>query len=194
MSESARVPFVAIRTSRLLLEPVSDEHAEGMFGVLDDPSLYRYMASEIPPSLAWLSERYRVLSKGLSPDGSELWLNWIVSRKEDRSSVGYVQATVPLSLEYALMGWTIARAAQGQGYAREAVRAVNSHLMSNGIAEIRATIDVRNASSLSLAESLGFVREGTARSEDVLDGVRGTDHHYVLRAVSFRLADGRGFN
>jgi RimJ/RimL family protein N-acetyltransferase len=55
------------------------------------------------------------------------------------------------------------------------------HLMRNGMTEIRATIDVRNAPSISVAERVGFVREATVISEDVLEGVRGTDHHYVLR-------------
>jgi RimJ/RimL family protein N-acetyltransferase len=179
----ASLLFVAIRTTRLILEPITEDHAEVMFRLLDDPSLYRYMPSEIPPSVAWLRERYRVLSRGVSPDASQLWLNWIVSRVEDRIPIGYVQATIPLSLDHALMGWTIGRAAQGHGYARESVRAVCSHLMRNGVAEIRATIDVRNAPSIALAESVGFVREATAISDDVLDGVRGSDHHYILRAL-----------
>ncbi|MFY9860010.1 MAG: GNAT family N-acetyltransferase [Candidatus Cybelea sp.] len=183
MSSPARLPFIVIRTARLLLEPITEGHAEGMFHVLDDPSLYRYMPSEIPTSRAWLRERYRALSLGVSPDASQLWLNWIVSRLEDRTPIGYVQATVPLSLVHALMGWTIGRATQGHGYARESVRAVCGHLLRNGVAEVRATIDVRNGPSISVAESVGFFRETTATSEDVLDGVRGTDHHYVLRTL-----------
>ncbi len=183
MSSPASLPFIVIRTARLLLEPITEGHAEGMFRVLDDPSLYRYTPSEIPTSRAWLRERYRVLPLGMSPDASQLWLNWIVSRLEDRIPIGYVQATIPLSLGHALMGWTIGRAHQGHGYARESVHAVCNHLMRNGVAEVRATIDVRNAPSISVAESVGFVREATAMSEDVLDGVRGTDHHYVLRAL-----------
>lgn len=178
------VPFILIRTARLSLEPITEGHAEAMFRVLEDPSLYRYTPSEIPTSLAWLRERYRVLSLGMSPDASQLWLNWIASRLEDRTPIGYVQATMPRSLGHALMGWTIERAAQGHGYARESVRAVCSHLMRHGVAEVWATIDVRNAPSISLAESIGFVREATAISDDVLDGVRGDDHHYVLRAPS----------
>lgn len=181
MSSPASLPFISIRTARLLLEPVTEGHAEGMVNVLDDPSLYRYMRSELPTSLMWLRERYRVLSLGVSPDASQLWLNWIVSRLEDRAPIGCIQATLPRSLDHALMGWTIGRAAQRHGYARESVRAVCSHLMRNGVAEVRATIDVRNAPSISVAQSVGFVRQATAISEDVLDGVRGTDHHYVLR-------------
>lgn len=183
MPSPTSLPFTVIGTARLLLEPIAEGHAEDMFGVLDDPSLYHYMASEIPTSLARLRERYRALSQGVSPDDSQLWLNWIVSRREDRTPIGYVQATIPLDLGYALMGWTIGRAAQGHGYARESVRAVCSHLTHNGVAEVRATIDVRNAPSISVAENVGFVRKATALSEDVLDGIRGTDYHYVLRAL-----------
>jgi [ribosomal protein S5]-alanine N-acetyltransferase len=182
MSSPANPPFIVIHTARLLLEPITEGHAESMFRVLDDPSLYRYMPSEIPTSLARLRKRYGLLSSGVSPDGSQLWLNWVVSPLEDRIPIGYVQATIPVSLGHAQMGWTIGRTAQGRGYARESVRAVCSHLMHNGVAEVRATIDVRNSPSISVAESVGFVREATVMSEDVLDGVRGTDHQYVLRA------------
>jgi RimJ/RimL family protein N-acetyltransferase len=153
-----------------------------MFHVLDDPSLYRYMPSEIPKSLAWLRERYALLSRGVSPDALQLWLNWVVCGLEDGMAIGYVQATIPADLSHALMGWTIGRVAQGRGYARESVRAVCRHLMLNGVAEIRATIDVRNVPSISVAENIGFIREATTASEDVLHGVRGTDHHYVLRS------------
>lgn len=177
-------PFIVLRTARLLLEPITEAHAEGMFRVLHDPSLYLYMPSEIPASLAWLREHYRVLALGVSPDASQLWLNWIVSRLEDRDPIGYVQATIPRSLDHAVMGWTIGRAAQGHGYARESVRAVSSHLIRNGVAEVRATIDVRNALSISVAESVGFVRKATVISEDVLEGVRGTDYQYVLRGTA----------
>ncbi len=183
MMYPASPPFVAIRTARLMLEPITAEHAESMFRVLDDRSLYRYMPSEIPASLAWLRERYALLSLGVSPDASQLWLNWVVLRLEDRAAIGYVQETIPVSLDHALMGWTIGRAAQGRGYARESVRAACRHLMLNGIAEVRATIDERNVPSILLAERVGFIREATGMSEDVLDGVRGTDHHYVLHTV-----------
>lgn len=39
-----------IRTARLLLEPIAEGHAEGMFRVLDDPSL-GYVQATIPLSL-----------------------------------------------------------------------------------------------------------------------------------------------
>jgi RimJ/RimL family protein N-acetyltransferase len=123
-----------------------------------------------------------LLSLGVSPNGSQLWLNWIVARLEDHIPIGYVQATVPRGLDHALMGWTIGRAAQGHGYASESVRAVCTHLMNNGVPELRAIIDVRNAPSIALAEGAGFVREATIVSDDVLDGVRGNDYQYVLRA------------
>jgi RimJ/RimL family protein N-acetyltransferase len=176
--------FVALRTDRLVLEPVTESHAEGMLRVLNDPSLYRYMRNEVPTSLAWLREHYRALSAGVSPDASELWLNWIIAPIENRAPAGYVQATIPRNLDQALMGWTIGRASQGHGYAREAVSAVCSHLMLGGVSELRATVDVRNAPSISVAEGVGFVCEGAVRSEDVLDGVRGTDYRYVLRPRS----------
>jgi len=181
VSTPLAVPFISIHTTRLTLEPVAERHADAMFAVLDDPQLYRYMLSEIPDSLTSLRERYRMLTRGLSPDGSEMWLNWIVVPREDGVPIGYVQATIPTGEASALLGWTIGRHAQGWGLARESVRALCDHLAAAGVTELHATIDSRNARSIGLAEALGFVREATFASDDVLDGVRGTDHSYVLR-------------
>ena len=176
------LPFSEIQTHRLLLEPIAERHAQAMFEVLDDPTLYRYMPSEIPASAGALRQRYRFLARGRSPDGSQAWLNWIVCPLEGCIPIGYVQATVGIGSRLALLGWMIGRAAQGRGYARDAVRALCEYLVQHGIDEMRATIDVRNAASLAVAVGSGFTRDSTVRSEDVLDGVRGMDHNYVLRA------------
>ena len=46
MEPSLAALFVPLATSRLVLEPVAERHAEAMFAVLGDAALYRYMPSE----------------------------------------------------------------------------------------------------------------------------------------------------
>jgi RimJ/RimL family protein N-acetyltransferase len=173
--------FVPLVTGRLVLEPIAERHAEAMFAVLCDESLYRYMPSEAPKSLGELRDRYRLLEGGVSPDGQHQWLNWVIVPALHAVGIGYVQATIRASGGPALMGWTVGRASQRRGYAREAVAAVCSHLAAHGIAEIHATIDARNAASIGVAEASGFRHEHAFVSEDVIDGVRATDYGYVLR-------------
>ena len=172
--------FVSLRTERLTLEPIRQDHAAEMHRILNDARLYRYMASEIPPSLRWLQDRYRALESGWSPDHAECWLNWIVVR--DGTPIGYVQATIPAGDDYATLGWSIGSRWQGHGFAREAVRAMCAHLLAAGIGELRATIDARNSRSSALAERVGFRRVRSRPSDEILDGVRWEDADYVLRS------------
>jgi len=55
------------------------------------------------------------------------------------------------------------------------------HLFRAGVRELHAVIDVRNRASIALIERLGFTRTKTRASDDVIGGVRGFDHEYVLR-------------
>ena len=73
------------------MEPLVAAHAHEMFGVLSDPAIYE-SANAPPPSEEWLRSRYRRLEQRRSPDGNELWLNW-VARVPCGELVGYVQAT-----------------------------------------------------------------------------------------------------
>jgi RimJ/RimL family protein N-acetyltransferase len=170
--------FVPLRSARLTLERIGPHHADAMFDILNDASLYRYMRSEVPESRATLRARYAELELAASPDGSEAWLNWIVIDAKGRA-LGYVQATVTSDRTEATLGWTIGTRFRGSGYGREAVATMCEHLLAAGVQRLRAVIDVRNEASIHLAEALGFARTATVVSDDVLDGVRGNDYIFV---------------
>ncbi len=71
---------------------------------------------------------------------------------------------------------------QRRAYGREAVAALCAHLTAAGIEAIRAEIDVRHRASIALVEAVGFERADPYRSADLIGGLRGYDHLYVLRA------------
>jgi len=79
--------------TRLELEPLRVEHAQEVATLLDDPGLHTYIGGQ-PATLAQMQERYRRQVVGRSPDGSQLWLNWVARRREDGRAVGTLQATV----------------------------------------------------------------------------------------------------
>jgi ribosomal-protein-alanine N-acetyltransferase len=174
--------FAPLETERLLLEPIRADHADGMFEGLHDPSLYAYQTDEPPRDLASLRARYARLASGHSLDELAHWLNWILIVRNGGAAAGYVQATVEKGLRSAEIGYLVLPAQQHQGFGGEAVGAMVAHLFAAGVAVLHATVDVRNAASIGLIERLGFARTGTRRSDDVIGGVRGFDHDYVLRA------------
>ena len=77
----------------LVLEPLTVAHAPEMFEVLCDPLTYRYLDHPPSPSVDHLRAVYKQLETRKSPDGRQLWLNWVV-RVPGQPPMGYVQATV----------------------------------------------------------------------------------------------------
>ncbi len=140
-----------LTTERLRLEPLTVDHAPAMVAVLADPSLYEFTGGS-PPTLAELSARYDRQSAGHSPDGSELWLNWVVVLGSD--PVGYVQATV-VGAE-AEIAWVVSPAHQGLGLATEAATAVVDWLTSAGVSRLVAHVHPDHAASALVGARLGL--------------------------------------
>jgi ribosomal-protein-alanine N-acetyltransferase len=73
--------------------------------------------------------------------------------------------------QVAVLGYSVDRAAQGQGLAREAVGAVVDYAFSTlGLHRIEANYQPNNDRSGKLLRSLGFVVEGYARDYLFIDG------------------------
>lgn len=168
-----------LETARLRLETLGPGHAQfPLFEGLRDPELYRYETEQPPADLAALRDRFTQLADG-SGDETEVWLNWVSLRRDDAAALGYVQATVDVARASATIGYLVLSAYQRRGYGREAVAAMCDHLTAHGVVTLHAWIDVRNAPSVALVDALGFERVATGRSDDVIGGRRGYDHHYV---------------
>ncbi len=86
--------MTVLESSRLTCIPLKEEHAEAMFGVLQDANLYCHIDDRPPASIDALRRRYRSLARGRSKDSSETWLNWIIFLKHSNEAIGYYQATV----------------------------------------------------------------------------------------------------
>jgi RimJ/RimL family protein N-acetyltransferase len=158
--ETAIMP---LRTDRLVLEPQVRAHAPEMFRVLSDPAIYEH-ENEPPGSLEWLEARFARLESRRSPNGAELWLNW-VARTGSAELAGYVQATVsPRSR--ALIAYVFASSFWGHGLATEAVRAVIRELETRyQVHSVAAVLKRGNHRSLRLLERLGF-RIASPRQRD----------------------------
>ncbi|MGZ9031597.1 MAG: GNAT family N-acetyltransferase [Burkholderiaceae bacterium] len=144
-----------LETPRLLLQPQTAGHAEAMYAVLTDPAIYEF-ENQPPASVEALRERYRKLERGRSPDGSELWLNWVVSLRGDGHPIGYVQATV-LEDAKALIAYEFGSAWWGRGLAHEATGSAIAELRSRyGVQAVGAVLKEANHRSRALLARLGM--------------------------------------
>lgn len=149
-------------TPRLVLEPLTVEHAAEAARALDDPVLHEFTGGR-PRTRAELAERYERLASGRSPDGSQAWLNWVVRHRRSSSAVGTLQATVAEGA--ADLAWVTATAHQGNGYATEAAEAVVADLRDQGLQRFAAGIHPDHTASAKVARRLGL-----EPTEAVIDG------------------------
>ncbi|HEX7328039.1 MAG TPA: GNAT family N-acetyltransferase [Casimicrobiaceae bacterium] len=144
----------ALRASLCTLEPQVAAHAHEMFAVLSDPAIYEF-ENEPPRSEAWLVERYARLEQRASPDGSQVWLNWVI-RLPSGELAGYVQATV-FGSTAALVAYELASRHWRKGIGRCAVSAMLNELHSSySVYLFVAVLKAANYRSLALLRRLGF--------------------------------------
>jgi RimJ/RimL family protein N-acetyltransferase len=152
-----------LQTERLRLEPLVEGHAVEMFDALRDPQIYGFIPEKPPLSIAALRQRYRMLQSGKSPDGSQLWLNWVIRIVSSDRCVGYVQATVHTS-RTADFAYVLASAFWGRGIATEACAAAIDFLEAElTVRSLYATVSAENHRSMRLLARLGFVEVDAAR-------------------------------
>lgn len=151
-----------IRTARLLLEPLRVEHAVEAAAAFDDIALHTYTGGA-PATAEHLHIRYARQIIGLSPDGSQTWLNWMLRRVDTAELMGTVQATVVHDDTggSAELSWMIATSSQGQGYAREAASAMVAWLQQRNVCIVVAHIHPEHRASAGVARALGMEPTGS---------------------------------
>lgn len=157
----------------LTLEPQVAAHAAELFPLLADTALYVFTDDKEPPSEDWLRDRFARLESRQSPDGSQLWLNWVV-RTDDGAAAGYVQATVEDG--EAEIAYVLGRQFWRLGYGYAACLAMLEELAAAyAVSRVTATLDAANAASVALLTKLGLrqVREDRAAHEVTFAGAIG---------------------
>jgi len=158
-------------TERIELDPLTVAAADEMVEVLSDPWLYEFIGGS-PPDLPALRERYIRQVRGVSPDGGERWLNWVLRERKSGSAVGYVQSTVVLRTGVADLAWVVSTVFQGRGYATEGAATALSWLESRPeVRRVTAHIGPRNAASVAVARRLHF-----RPTAEVVDGETVWEH------------------
>ena len=144
-----------ISTRRLDLMPLTAADSDDLFPMLDDPALGRFTGETPPADIEAVRIRFARWEARRSPDGAELWLNWVVRRREDARAVGLLQATV--GEDDTSIAWTIGTAFQRQGFATEAGHELIAWLRDSlGAPLIVGSIHPDNIASVTVAHRIGL--------------------------------------
>jgi len=146
-----------VASARLALDPLRLEDADELAVLLDDLSLHRFIGGN-PATPEELRARLERQLRGRSPDGKDVWLNWVVRERRTGQIVGTTQATIRLEQtpRIAALAWVVGSAHQGQGMATEAAGLMASWLRRQGIVRLRAHIHPRHNSSMAIAAAIGL--------------------------------------
>ena len=148
-------PVRIVTAPPLVLEPLLATHAPEMFTVLTDPAIYEFENAP-PGSEEALTRRYAMLERRQSPNGEELWLNWVI-RLPSGALAGYVQATV-LKSGSAYVAYELSSRYWRRGIGSAAVAAMLTELrLAYAVRRYVAVLKARNYRSLALLRKLGFV-------------------------------------
>lgn len=147
-------------------------------------SLRYYRSDDLEPTLAYYSDpdvaRYLLEEPWTRTDAEQQ-----ITRRMGRHHVGAPNQALALVVELdggvigdvamwptderlsaAELGWTFHPAAQGKGYATEAVRAVISLAFGHyGMHRVKAQLDARNTASARMCERLGMSKEAHLRQD-----------------------------
>ncbi len=137
----------------MTLEPLQPKHADKMFALLNDERLYKHIGDGLISDVEQFRNRYRRLAEGVSADGREQWVNWIM--KLNGSCAGYVQATISDTSAY--IAWMVGTRYQGRGLATQAARELIRWIRQRHEVPILARIDDANIASRKVAIRVGMI-------------------------------------
>jgi RimJ/RimL family protein N-acetyltransferase len=156
------VDLATIEGDHTTLVPLRASDADELVGLLEEEQLRSWLRAS---DVSGLRDRFAAWETRRSPDGEELWLNWVVRGREGGRALGWVQATVrgaSASVAYALLP-----AERGAGAASDAVRALVRWLREQlAVSVVTAEIDDANEASVRVAVAAGFERTIHRAGED----------------------------
>jgi ribosomal-protein-alanine N-acetyltransferase len=145
-------------TPRLRLRPFEPGDLDAIHRVYSDPQVMRWVGSG-PIGERAASER--MLASYAFHQRAHGFSFWAVIEKASGALIGDAGLHRTAAGEVEL-GYTLARAAWGQGYATEAARAwLEAAFGELGIDEVISLVEPPNAASIHVLEKLGMRRDGT---------------------------------
>lgn len=163
-----------LATERLRLRPRTIDDAEALHAIYADAELMTWWSHAPHTSIEQTRERMAAPWDG--------WRCWSITRRDDDLAIGFAAAGEKRQGNVTEIGYALARAHWGRGYAAEAVSAVIDRIFAEGQRRVFADTDPENRASRALLERLGFKLEGHLRAEwETHIGVRDTTLYGLLR-------------
>jgi len=156
------------RTQRLLIDRFTNDDAEAIVGVRNDPALTQFQGWKLPYTI---EHAERLIAFGANDpvlSGAQLAI-----RLHDGTLIGDLMVR-PTPVAHTLeLGITIGTPWQAKGYATEAIAGITEALFETPeVLKLMAIVATGNAPSLRVFDRLGFRREGLTRDSYRLnDGV-----------------------
>ena len=169
-----------IETARLQLRRFADADLPAFIAYRNDPDVARYQSWESiseAEAVAFVREQ-QTTPAGEPGEGLQI----AIARKDSGRMIGdcffRVMEDDPRQAE---IGYTLAREAQGQGFATEAVAALLTWAFPTfDLHRIIAIVDVKNTASVALLDRLGLRREGHFRENIWFKGAWGDEYLYAI--------------
>jgi RimJ/RimL family protein N-acetyltransferase len=178
-------------TARLRLRRFGLGDADALRGYRSDPRVARLQS--------WtdmsVDEAEALIADRTSVGELDRWAQVAIALKESDELIGDIGVCVRSPGDVAEIGFSMAPAAQGHGYATEACRAVIADLFATtNVRKVVAIIDARNEGAIALVRRLGMMLEATEEAE--FKGERCVEHQFYvgesqLAAVLQLTASGR---
>lgn len=166
----SRVPTV-LETPRLRLRPLTDGDDNALLGVMGDPEVMAYWDSREIRTRAAMA---KVLADQLTEIGQGVAFYFAVEHAATGEFLGCVDLSqVDRRHHRAEVGFIMARASWGEGYALEAMQSLVTHAAQQlRLHRLSARTHAGNLRSIRLLERLGFKQEGLLKGYVARDGVR----------------------
>lgn len=179
--------FTEILTRRLRIRRFRPDDLPAIYAYRNDPEVARFQGwtarteEELREFVAYMA--------AASP-GEPGSFQFAVARREDDALIGDVYMRIhehdPRQAE---IGYSLARAWQGQGYASEAVTAVLGYAFENlGLHRVFALVECENTPSVALLERVGMRREGHFRQHFFARGAYRDEYQYALLGAEWPVA------
>lgn len=144
-----------IGVAQVVLELFRAEDAPALAAYRSDPDVARYQSWDAPFPL----DAARRMIEEMTDPAAPGWFQYAIELQG--TVVGDIGVGLHDNLLQASLGFTLAPAHQGQGYATEAVHRMLAHLFTDrGLRKVSAECDARNDRSVRLLTRLGFRQEG----------------------------------
>lgn len=156
--------MIVLQTERLRVRHMTQQDAQFMLGLLNDPAWHRYIGDR---GVRTLEDAREYILTGPMAMVARLGFGfYVVERKDDGCRIGVCGLAKRDFLDDVDIGYAFLPQYGGQGYAIEAASGVLAHAKELGLQRLVATVRPDNSASIRVLEKLGLRFERTIQAPD----------------------------